>query len=228
MARGSRNAVSVGVLRWAWPAAVGAGGLVTTAAATATLARFLNRETFDSTNRAIHRFLLSHRSDRGTSILRVMTKVADKPVQLPAALAVGSALVIARRQVLPGILLLVAYPVEARLQLWVWRTVPGERPPSELAVGDPGANPSGGVARAVQIYGLIGYLLHRAWPSRRRGIAWGCGVGAITALESFSRLYLGRHWVSDVVGGWACGVLLLGVGITVERAARPVRTRAER
>jgi membrane-associated phospholipid phosphatase len=205
--------------RLAWPALAGVGGLAGTAAASVAAAGILEREWSRPLNRAVHRFFVEHRSDRTTRFVEEVNKVADKPVQIPAILAAGSVLAIGRRRVLPAVLLLLAYRVECRLQVWIWHHAPGERPPVELAVGDPGANPSGGVARAVQIYGLMGYMLHRAWPSRRLGVTWGCGVGFAATLVSLSRLYLGRHWVTDVLGGWVFGALLLAVGIMVERVA---------
>ena len=59
-----------------------------------------------------------------------------------------------------------------------------------------------------------------AWPTRWRRLAL---VGAIvwTLLIGLSRVYLGAHWPSDVVGGWAAGVALaLGIGAMLAVALR--------
>src|SRR6266511_1987701 len=42
------------------------------------------------------------------------------------------------------------------------------------------------------------------------GAAWTVVAGA-AFMEGYSRLYLGRHWIADVIGGWVFGALLLAV-----------------
>ncbi len=110
---------------------------------------------------------------------------------------------------IPAALILTAYEVEHQLQhtlkLLAARTGPV---PADL-----GAYPSGGVARLICIYGLIIYLvLRRLNLTRTR---WAVGAWAVLALatytEAYSRLYLGKHWISDIVGGLIFGLLLLAV-----------------
>jgi undecaprenyl-diphosphatase len=59
--------------------------------------------------------------------------------------------------------------------------------------------PSGHTSGAVLVFGLLAYLLARYWPNRR-WIGYACCSAFILAI-GFSRLYLGAHWFSDVVGG---------------------------
>jgi undecaprenyl-diphosphatase len=61
------------------------------------------------------------------------------------------------------------------------------------------------------------------WSTKRA--AWSAAV-LVTALVGVSRLYLGAHWLTDVLGGWALGALWLAALLTTVRtvAAR----RAER
>ncbi|WP_311036429.1 phosphatase PAP2 family protein [Streptomyces luomodiensis] len=65
------------------------------------------------------------------------------------------------------------------------------------------AFPSGHTANAVVVWGAVAYL---AGHHRRTGALVAClmalGVGLTT-------VYLGTHWVSDVLGGWAAGALVL-------------------
>lgn len=59
------------------------------------------------------------------------------------------------------------------------------------------------------LYGLLAVLswMHVHSPSRRLIATIGFGTTAI--LISVSRVYLGAHWFSDIVGGWAAGLVVL-------------------
>ncbi|MBO8195072.1 phosphatase PAP2 family protein [Streptomyces oryzae] len=65
--------------------------------------------------------------------------------------------------------------------------------------------PSGHTANAVVTWGILAYLattpLARRWLSVVAAV-FALGVGATT-------VYLGTHWVSDVLLGWAAGLLIL-------------------
>lgn len=63
--------------------------------------------------------------------------------------------------------------------------------------------PSGHTANAVVTWGVVAYLATR-WRRTGAGLAaWaGLSIGATT-------VYLGTHWVTDVLAGWAAGALVL-------------------
>lgn len=67
--------------------------------------------------------------------------------------------------------------------------------------------PSAHTTLATVFYVGIALLLSKAYPSRKR-IFIGAGV-AIAILVGLSRLYLGAHWFTDVIGGWLLGASLL-------------------
>jgi len=67
--------------------------------------------------------------------------------------------------------------------------------------------PSGHTAAATLLYGVLGaYLVQRA---RRRGAraAIAAGAAALIALVGFSRMYLGAHYLTDVVAAAALSLL---------------------
>jgi membrane-associated phospholipid phosphatase len=66
-----------------------------------------------------------------------------------------------------------------------------------------GIFPSGHTANAVVTWGVLAYLAVR---HRRLGAAL-AGLLAITV--GLTTVYLGTHWVTDVLAGWAAGVLVL-------------------
>jgi undecaprenyl-diphosphatase len=79
--------------------------------------------------------------------------------------------------------------------------------------------PSGHALGSMVLYGMIAFLLARHFPKRA---IWFYGVAAVlTGAIGFSRLYLGVHWVTDVVGGWGMGFLWLMICITMLRLKQP-------
>jgi membrane-associated phospholipid phosphatase len=65
--------------------------------------------------------------------------------------------------------------------------------------------PSGHTANAVVTWGILAYLA--STPGARR---WLSAVSAVTSLGvGLTTVYLGTHWLSDVVLGWIAGLLIL-------------------
>ena len=65
--------------------------------------------------------------------------------------------------------------------------------------------PSGHTANAVVTWGILAYLA--STPRARR---WLSAVSAVTSLGvGLTTVYLGTHWLSDVLLGWAAGLLIL-------------------
>ncbi|ORT60804.1 phosphatase PAP2 family protein [Streptomyces sp. CB03238] len=80
------------------------------------------------------------------------------------------------------------------------------------------AFPSGHAMTAAFTCGLLLWLLTRFGAGRRLRAA-ALVVGAVSVVGvGLTRLYLGVHWASDVVGGWLLGVCLAAVAVlTYER-----------
>lgn len=78
--------------------------------------------------------------------------------------------------------------------------------PNEAPLGFP----SGHVLSLVVFFGLMIYLIATASRRRRRWRALASLVCASTvALVAFSRLYLDKHWLSDLAGGLTVGMAYL-------------------
>jgi membrane-associated phospholipid phosphatase len=85
--------------------------------------------------------------------------------------------------------------------------------------GSGGTFPSGGCDRVVVFYGLVAYFLWRAISGRRGAAIWAAAVVAVLGFnESYSRTYLGLHWLTDTLSGLLCGSLELAAFILAIRA----------
>jgi membrane-associated phospholipid phosphatase len=90
--------------------------------------------------------------------------------------------------------------------------------------GSPGGTyPSGGCDRVVLFSGLIAHMLWREYSASPRGKAVTAGVVAALAFnQAYSRLYLSKHWFTDILSGVLYGGIMLGPFIVaVQRIAGP-------
>jgi membrane-associated phospholipid phosphatase len=83
-----------------------------------------------------------------------------------------------------------------------------------IAVTDP-SFPSGHAISAVLCYGLLAYLFIPRMPSLFW--KWVVGVAAILTMAfiGFSRVYLGGHYMTDIVAGYALGLAWAGLVFTL-------------
>jgi membrane-associated phospholipid phosphatase len=63
-------------------------------------------------------------------------------------------------------------------------------------------------------YGMLAYLLVREVHGRRRRLAVIACATLLILLIGLSRMYLGVHYFSDVIGGYAAGVVWLAACIS--------------
>jgi undecaprenyl-diphosphatase len=71
--------------------------------------------------------------------------------------------------------------------------------------------PSGHAVQTMVFYGLVAMLaLQRPSLAGRRWLVVG-GTVTLIALVGYTRVYLGNHWSTDILGGWLLGWAWLGV-----------------
>ncbi|MFE9438680.1 phosphatase PAP2 family protein [Streptomyces sp. NPDC006602] len=83
------------------------------------------------------------------------------------------------------------------------------------------AFPSGHALTATVVCGLLLWLLHHHGADR---LLWRTAltVAVLSVVGvGLTRVWLGVHWPSDVIGGWLLGAMLVALAVTVHRRLRP-------
>jgi undecaprenyl-diphosphatase len=140
----------------------------------------------------------------------LITGLGDWQILL-ATTAFGAAWLIYRRQGRMA-LLLVAWTLAGRALVGVQKLAFGRvRPEFDVpTVGTAGFSfPSGHSANATLVYLMIALLVLTPGAQRRRGLI---AAGIAAFLIGISRVLLGAHWPSDVIAGWAFGLLWVLIG----------------
>jgi membrane-associated phospholipid phosphatase len=104
------------------------------------------------------------------------------------------------------------------------------RPGAEFALlaQDTYSFPSGHAIAAFTFYGMLGYFIYRM--VRRRSLKTLTAVLtiALVAAIGVSRVYLGVHWPSDVLAGWAIGLAFVGFLIALYEEREIVKPKQSR
>lgn len=174
------------------------------------LGKLVQSDSVTRPSRRLYEYCQEHRSASVSRRLnQVVTTIGDYSVIGPVSALVGGMLAYERRKWAPLPLLAAGVLSEVYLQKALQSLVNGTLPPVECSIGPPGKYPSGGAARTVITFGLLAHMLTQRWdnPAERR-VIWSI-VATLVVAQGSSRLYLGRHWPEDVLGGWVFGWLVL-------------------
>lgn len=167
-------------------------------------------------DRPVASFVAAHRTGALTTVMRAASSAGGPLVLAAVTVAVGVVLGIAWRRWAPVLVAGVTVAGNSALTMTLKEAVGRSRPPlsGALAAADGYAFPSAHAATAAAAFGVVAWLCAgplRSWPGR---VAVWAGAAMLTALVGISRVYLGVHWTTDVLGGWAFGDLWLAVVVT--------------
>ena len=173
-------------------------------------------------DQTVYSAMATLRNPLADQLMAALATLGDAQVLLPAAGAALAWLVWRRRWVAAvHWLAALGFGLALTAGLDAWIDMP--RPPG---APDGFGFPSIAVTMATITLGFFAVLIARALPGRRRVWPYVVG-GAVVAMISFARLYLGAHWLSDVVGGVLLGIAwLLALGIAYRsHVSRPLFMR---
>jgi undecaprenyl-diphosphatase len=168
-------------------------------------------------DRPVWSWLVGHRTGTLTSVARLVTEAGSTVVMGALALVAagwlltrpgrrGAAILVAAGAAGAGLLVVASKPIVGRL-----------RPPEEfrLVTETNQSFPSGHALASVAVLGVLAAVflpgIHSPVLRRTAAVLLAVFVAAI----GVSRLYLGVHWPTDVVGGWLAGAGWLLVCLSV-------------
>lgn len=180
-----------------------------------------------------HPALVAGKSLRSPAMDLIVTAYAyigDTVGMLLLTLTATIALTISRRTWTPAILILIAgtgsllMTIAGKRLIGRTRPAPGDAvPPFDYSP----SFPSGHALNSVVIVGIIAYLLVPRLKTMSSRVLTLCAAATFAVTMGLSGVYLGHHWLTDVLGAWALGAAWLALIITahcVYLALRKERT----
>jgi undecaprenyl-diphosphatase len=160
------------------------------------------------------RWLAGERTPTGIDVFRVVTFFGSPTVVFVVGAVV--AVLLYRRGLRRDAALIALVLVGAQLLNLILKLA-FHRPRPEVAFVhlDTYSFPSGHAMMSAALYGTLVYLAWRHMRSRRGQSLLLLASSAFVALICFSRLYLGMHYLSDVLAGAAAGVFWLAVSVAL-------------
>jgi len=167
-------------------------------------------------------WLHAHATPAGYAVFNAISLLGSPVTLTILALAVGFVLAARRERILLAGWL-AAFAGGGLLDVVLKLVIRRPRPPGAAAFLQhfSWSFPSGHAMASLIGYGMLAYVLTLLWIHRRSAqIAVVLGAALLIIAIGFSRLYLGVHYFSDVVGGYAAGVLWLSACISGLEVAR--------
>ena len=174
---------------------------------------------------AVLSFMIDHRNAVLTAILIVIT-YAGGTVAMGVLTVVAAGWLGWRREWSDATLVAVA-GAGALILIPVTKGLIGrDRPPvaSHLVVQMTPAFPSGHALGSLTVVGAVTFVALARLPTRSGRVLFTCAGTLFVLTVGISRLYLGVHWATDVLGGWLLGATWLVLCLTTSTLVTLGRT----
>ncbi len=186
----------------------------------------LNSEGIASWNESVYQVFRALYSDKLIALIGLLTGFGDPEVLLPSAAVIGLWLLWRKRYRTATVwILTIAVGFIAGFFTKNETMVP--RPEGLKYVFDHFAYPSAHVLSSTLVFGLAAAFIQHSLSAKHRWIPWFIVI-PIIILISLSRIYLGMHWFTDVMGSLTLGAAFVALGTFVFRrvVSRHVPIRA--
>jgi len=173
---------------------------------------------------SVHDWAVGKRNEGATVFFTTMSNIGG-PVGVAVEIFVVSLILAFRRRWRWLIYLIVTASGGGLLDLELKRYFARARPAvaEMLRLANGYSFPSGHAMGSAVAFGALAYLAFRAirsWPARAAVIAF---LYTLVAAVALSRVYLGVHWISDVVGGIAAGTAWVTTTTVAYETMRRIR-----
>ena len=180
-----------------------------------------------SLDRSITTWVVAHRTGALTTLARTLSVIGSQEVLLPIVAVAAVALLARRRVAAAGLVL--AWGGAIGLYNVAKDVVSRPRPPKELWLTTPSSSafPSGHATQSLATFTALALVV--ASVSGARGPARALAIVLtliLAAAVGWSRVYLGVHWATDVVGGWLVGAAWVAAVVALGRRHQPQVTPA--
>jgi membrane-associated phospholipid phosphatase len=159
--------------------------------------------------------LFSFRSEMLSQLLFILTQLSDRETVFIVGAIVTGVFIYRKRWVALFVFWLVLAGVGISVRYG--KTFISRARPSDVAYYEVEhySFPSGHATTAIALYGLIAYFFYRHYSKSkyRNLVVWISVIFII--LVGFSRVYLGVHYLSDVMAGFLLGALWMLLGISI-------------
>lgn len=173
------------------------------------------------------RWLHAHATDPLTTFFKAVTELGNGIV-LAGVAAIAAYLLARRRLFADAVLMVLAYcgaeVLSYALKLGFRRDRPFFTDP--LATANTYSFPSGHATVSLATYGALAFVLSRRVRGRARFAILGAAA-LLVSLIGFSRLYLGVHFLSDVIAGFSAGTAWVAFCVVVLDLHQRWRSRAQ-
>ena len=159
--------------------------------------------------------ILNLRSEPLTAIMKVITNLSSAYVLI--AITIGTLLLVKNKKV--GLCVASNLVITTLLNQLLKYIIQRPRPDGYRLIAESGYSfPSGHSMVSMAFYGFIIYLIWKMVKNKKIKYI-SCGVlGLLIPMIGFSRIYLGVHYASDVIGGFAISIVYLLLFTNVTRS----------
>lgn len=165
----------------------------------------------------ISRFIYTFRTPLLTAIMKVITAIGDAPIALLLSVLVIIFLIIKKHQnefLILALSFITGGVVNFLLKM-IFRLPRPQIAP--LIIKDDFTYPSGHAMNNLVFYGLLVFFVFRFTRHKKLSLMVGMLAALWIGLIGFSRVYLGVHYPSDIIGGYLAGFWILLTALLVDK-----------
>ena len=171
------------------------------------------------------RAIAAHRTGWGDALVRGVMWVGTTPLALVVVVLLLAVLTVAKSAYRTAMTSALALALATGAAVWLKGAFARPRPPQDLTMVHPGgwAFPSTHAAATAAL--AVAVLTGSRWASARQARSVAVVLALALGIVGVCMVYLGAHWVTDVLAGWVVGGAIGAALGWTSRRALPTRRR---